>query len=185
MFDIHVRRSKLSVIVSSIISIVLGILAFTHPTGATMFITLATGWFLLIGGIVALISSFAHFSILLSQIELFEGLLDFFLGLMIVNWPQFFVAWIFILIGIDLIIFGFNFLYFVNAARAFGATHTGWQTFGGVLMIILGFMVMWSPFMMADVSMIVTGVALVYTGIVGVIEGIKMKSDKSDNRLED
>ncbi|MCG5079771.1 DUF308 domain-containing protein, partial [Candidatus Saccharibacteria bacterium] len=96
MFDIHVRRSKLSVIVSSIISIVLGILAFTHPTGATMFITLATGWFLLIGGIVALISSFAHFSILLSQIELFEGLLDFFLGLMIVNWPQFFVAWIFI-----------------------------------------------------------------------------------------
>ncbi len=173
------QRSKAGTILAGIAAIILGVVCFMRPSNAALFITNVTGWILIIFGIVGLVTAFGHISIILSQLDFYNGLLSLLLGIMIVSWPQFFVAWIFILLGIYVMVAGFNTLLSANSLRLLGIKGSGAAIVAAILMVILGFMVMMSPFTMADVSMMIAGVALVYAGIVCIGDGVRMiKADK-------
>ena len=173
--EFRFQRSKAGAILSGIAFIILGIVAFTHPANATLFLTEVTGWVLIVLGVCGLVMAFTHFSIMLSQLDFYGGLLALLLGILVVNWPQFFVAWIFVLLGIYVMIVGFNSVFAANSLRMIGVSGSGGTMFGGFLMAFLGLLLMMSPFMMASVSMMVAGVALVYSGVVSIIDGIRMK----------
>lgn len=172
------QRSKAGAILSGIAFIILGIVAFTHPMNATLFLTEVTGWVLVVLGVCGLVQAFTHFSIMLAQLDFYGGILALIMGILIVNWPQFFVAWIFVLLGIYVMIAGFNSLFAANSMRMLGVPGSGGAIFGAFLMAFFGLMLMMSPFMMADVSMMVAGVALVYSGVVSIIDGIRMKKQE-------
>lgn len=175
------QRSKAGTILAGIAAIILGVVCFMRPSNAALFITNVTGWILIIFGIVGLVTAFSHISIILSQLDFYSGLLSLLLGIMIVSWPQFFVAWIFILLGIYVMVAGFNTLLSANSLRLIGIKGSGGAIVAAILMVILGFMVMMSPFTMADVSMMIAGVALVYAGIVCIGDGVRMiKADKEE-----
>ncbi|MGI6230907.1 MAG: HdeD family acid-resistance protein [Tractidigestivibacter sp.] len=171
-------RSKASTIIVGILSVILGVIMFIYPSSATQLVTSIVGWAMLISGIVALVSAFSTPSVLLSSMDLYWGILGTLLGILIVNNPGLFVAWIFILLGIFIMMAGFQMLFGANALRVAGAPHSGSHLALAIIMVILGMMVMMSPFAMADVTMMLCGCALIYTGIVGVIDGVQMKSDK-------
>jgi uncharacterized membrane protein HdeD (DUF308 family) len=173
--DIRIQHSKLGTIVLGLAALALGVVVFMNPSNAGVALTLAVGWVLTILGAVTLANAFTRWSVILSQLDLYWGILELLLGVLIVNFPGFFVAWIFVLLGIYVIIAGYNALFGANALRALGVDHAGGAIAAAILMIVLGFLVVVSPFAMADVTMMVCGVALVYTGIVTTISGFKMK----------
>lgn len=175
--ELKFTRSKWSTIVWGIVATILGVYLFMNPGTATRTIVTVAGWALTIYGICSLISAFTRLSVILSTADLYIGSLSLLLGILILVWPGFFVAWIFILLGICIIFAGFNSLMASNALRVVGIKGSGVAMVSAVLTIILGFMVVMSPFSMADFTMIMCGIALVYTGITHVIEGIKMPKD--------
>lgn len=176
--ELKFRRSKVGTILAGIAGIILGVLCFIRPTNAALFLTNVTGWVLIVSGVVSLVTAFSNISIILSQAEFYSGIMGLLLGILIVSWPQFFVAWIFVLLGICIMMGGFNALFAGNSLRLLGVKGSGWAIFAAALVVFLGFLVVMSPFAMADLSMMIAGVALVYSGIVGVIDGVRMKSDE-------
>jgi hypothetical protein len=130
--EFRFQRSKAGAILSGIAFIILGIVAFTHPANATLFLTEVTGWVLIVLGVCGLVMAFTHFSIMLSQLDFYGGLLALLLGILVVNWPQFFVAWIFVLLGIYVMIAGFNSVFAANSLRMM-ATDKVSEEYGSLL----------------------------------------------------
>lgn len=172
--EVKFTRSKWGTILGGVLAIVLGILLFANFNTAPLTITIFVGWALVIFGIASLISAATNWSVLLSTADLYNGLISLLFGVLILMAPGFFVAWIFILLGFYIIFAGFAQLTSANAGRVMGIKGAGWGIVAAIVTIVLGFMVVTSPFAMASATIILCGVALVYSGITHIIEGIKM-----------
>ena len=129
---------------------------------------------LTIAGILALVSAFTHWSIILSTLDLYAGALSLLFGMLILAWPEFFVAFIFVMLGLYVIAAGFSALAGSNALRILGIKGSGAGIALSMLSVILGILVIMSPFSMASLTMSIGGVALIYTGLVHIAEGVKM-----------
>lgn len=176
--EIRFTHTKWGTILWGIASIALGILLFMNPDTAAATFTIAAGWVLTIYGIGSLISAATHWSVILSTVDLYNGLISLLLGVLILMAPGFFMAWIFILLGIYTIIAGFSQLTAANAMHVMNVKGSGWAVVSAILTIILGFLVITSPFSMASATMVICGVALVYMGIVYLIGGIRMPKEQ-------
>ncbi len=171
------HRSKASALIGGIASIILGVIIFMNPTSSALTITTMVGWVLLILGVASLATAFRRVSLIFSQIDLYIGILCSLIGIGIVSWPQFFVAWIFILLGIYIMVSGFNSLFAANALRMTGLPGSTATFVGSIVGIVLGAMVMFSPFTMANFTMSLCGIALIYMGVVTLLEGLRMKDE--------
>ena len=171
------HRSKASALIGGIASIILGVIIFMNPTSSALTITTMVGWVLLILGVASLATAFRRVSLIFSQIDLYIGILCSLIGIGIVSWPQFFVAWIFILLGIFILVSGLNSLYGANALQALGLPRAGTAKVGAILAIVLGVLVLFSPGLFADTTMVICGIALVYCGIVRIVDGVRMPSE--------
>ncbi|NMF25890.1 hypothetical protein HF885_05505 [Olsenella umbonata] len=172
--EVKFTRSKWGTILWGVASAVLGIFMFVNPGATAKGVTVFFGWVLTIAGVIALIGSFTHWSIVLSTLDLYAGALSLLFGMLILAWPEFFVAFIFVMLGLYVIAAGFSTLAGSNALRILGVKGSGAGIALSVLSVILGILVIMSPFAMASFAMSVGGIALIYTGLVHIAQGIKM-----------
>ena len=169
--------TKLGTIVSGVALAAMGIILFTNPQSAMLTITVMLGWVLVIMGIVSLASALTRWSVILSTVDLYAGIVELLFGVLLVSIPGFFVTWIFILLGIFILVSGLNSLYGANALQALGMPSAGSAKAGAILAIVLGVLVLFAPGLFADTAMVICGIALVYCGIVRIVDGVRMPSE--------
>lgn len=169
--------TKLGTIVSGVALAAMGVILFANPTTAMLTITSMVGWVLVIMGVVSLASALTRWSAILSTVDLYTGILELLFGILLVNIPGFFVTWIFVLLGIFILVSGLNSLYGANALQALGMPNAGTAKAGAILAIVLGVLVLFSPGLFADTAMVICGIALVYCGIVRIVDGVRMPSE--------
>ena len=175
--DQKFASTKLGTIVSGVALAAMGIILFTNPQSAMLTITVMLGWVLVVMGIVSLASALTRWSVILSTADLYAGIVELLFGILLVNIPGFFVTWIFILLGIFILVSGLNSLYGANALQALGLPRAGTAKVGAILAIVLGVLVLFSPGLFADTTMVICGIALVYCGIVRSVDGVRMPSE--------
>jgi uncharacterized membrane protein HdeD (DUF308 family) len=175
--DQKFTSTKLGTIVSGVALAAMGIILFTNPQSAMLTITVMLGWVLVVMGIVSLASALTRWSVILSTADLYAGIVELLFGILLVNIPGFFVTWIFILLGIFILVSGLNSLYGANALQALGLPNSGTAKVGAILAIVLGVLVLFSPGLFADTTMVICGIALVYCGIVRIVDGVRMPSE--------
>lgn len=175
--DQKFASTKLGTIVSGVALAAMGIILFTNPQSAMLTITVMLGWVLVVMGIVSLASALTRWSVILSTADLYAGIVELLFGILLVNIPGFFVTWIFILLGIFILVSGLNSLYGANALQALGLPRAGTAKVGAILAIVLGVLVLFSPGPFADTTMVICGIALVYCGIVRIVDGVRMPSE--------
>ncbi|MCI2085360.1 DUF308 domain-containing protein [Olsenella sp. kh2p3] len=176
--DQKFASTKLGTIVSGVALAAMGIILFTNPQSAMLTITVMLGWVLVVMGIVSLASALTRWSVILSTADLYAGIVELLFGILLVNIPGFFVTWIFILLGIFILVSGLNSLYGANALQALGLPRAGTAKVGAILAIVLGVLVLFSPGLFADTTMVICGIALVYCGIVRIVDGVRMPDDR-------
>lgn len=176
--DQKFTSTKLGTIVSGAALAAMGIILFTNPQSAMLTITVMLGWVLVVMGIVSLVSALTRWSVILSTADLYAGIVELLFGILLVNIPGFFVTWIFILLGIFILVSGLNSLYGANALQALGLPSAGTAKVGAILAIVLGVLVLFSPGLFADTAMVICGIALVYCGIVRIVDGVRMPSER-------
>ena len=176
--DQKFTSTKLGTIVSGVALAAMGIILFTNPQSAMLTITVMLGWVLVVMGIVSLASALTRWSVILSTADLYAGIVELLFGILLVNIPGFFVTWIFILLGIFILVSGLNSLYGANALQALGLPNAGTAKVGAILAIVLGVLVLFSPGLFADTTMVICGIALVYCGIVRIVDGVRMPSER-------
>ena len=175
--DQKFTSTKLGTIVSGVALAAMGIILFTNPQSAMLTITVMLGWVLVVMGIVSLASALTRWSVILSTADLYAGIVELLFGILLVNIPGFFVTWIFILLGIFILVSGLNSLYGANALQSLGLPSAGTAKVGAILAIVLGVLVLFSPGLFADTTMVICGIALVYCGIVRIVDGVRMPSE--------
>lgn len=175
MFERLFRRTRAAVILMGVALLVLGVTMFVSPIGATLVIVGVAGWTLVIVGAVTLINCWAHRSAELRQADLVIGLVEVVPGMCLVIWPEAFVAVVYVLIGIIILVTGFNDVAEAGAVRRLGLAGWGWRMVLGILTLLAGAAVVWSPFAMAEFVMLVAGLALIFDGITEIIAGVRMR----------
>lgn len=175
MFDRLFRRTKAAVILMGIALLVLGVAMFVAPIGATLLIVSIVGWTLVIAGAITLANSWMHRAVELRQADLVIGLLEAVPGMCLVVWPSAFVAAVYVLIGIIVVVTGVNDVVEAFATRRLGFPGWGWRLVLGILTLVAGAFVVVSPFTMAEFVMLVAGLALVFDGITEIVAGATMR----------
>ena len=160
--DQKFTSTRLGTIVSGVALAAMGIILFTNPQSAMLTITVMLGWVLVVMGIVSLASALTRWSVILSTADLYAGIVELLFG---------------ILLGIFILVSGLNSLYGANALQALGLPSAGTAKVGAILAIVLGVLVLFSPGLFADTTMVICGIALVYSGIVRIVDGVRMPSE--------
>ena len=173
-FERLFRRTKATVILMGVALLVLGIALFVSPIGATLLVVRIVGWALTIVGAITLANCWRHYSEGLRQADLFVGLLECVPGVCLVAWPGAFVSVVYALIGVVILVTGINDVIEANALRVTVGVGWGWRMALAVATVIAGVIVVASPFSMAELVMLVAGVALVFDGITEIIAGVTM-----------
>lgn len=167
-------RTKATVILVGLALLVLGVAMFVHPIGATLLIVKTVGWTLVIVGAFTLLNCCMHRSELLRSVDLAIGFAELIAGALMVAMPDAFVAVVFEIIGVIILVTGINDITDAGIARRLGVPGSAWRTVLGVLTVIAGIGVICSPFMLADFVMLLAGIALIFAGITEIIAGAKM-----------
>ena len=168
MFERLFKRTKATVILMGVALLVLGVAMFV-----SLLIVRVVGWTLAIVGAVTLANCWRHSSEGLRQADLFMGLLEAIPGVCLIMWPDAFVAVVYVLIGIIVLVTGVNDVIEANVIRR--ALGVGWRMVIGVVTLLAGAAVVASPFAMAELVMLVAGLALVFDGITEIIAGVSMR----------
>lgn len=176
MFEKLFRRTKAAVILMGVGLLALGIALFVAPIGATLLIVSIVGWVLVITGAVTLANCWAHRSAELRQADLVTGLVEAVPGMCLVLWPQVFVAGVYVLVGVIILVTGVNDLVEALAVRRLGLPGWGWRLVLGLLTLMAGAFVASSPFTMAEFAMLLAGAALVFDGITEIVAGVSMRA---------
>ena len=177
--DSILKRTKTTVILTGIALLVLGIAVFVNPAGATLAVTLIVGWTLVILGVYTLSSCFVHRLPVLSQMDLFFGLLELIPGICILVWPGFFVSYLFLVLGIFVLVTGINDIMEAVDEHRIHVDYWGQSLAIGILTLVMGVLVIIAPFAMAQTVMMVYGIALVFDGVTEIVTGIRMPSKVS------
>lgn len=168
------KRTKATVIIIGIMLCVLGIAIFANPGVTLQLVTLLLGWSLLIGGIAILVSAIAAHVPGFMSVSIWIGILLTLLGLCIVISPGFFVSYVYVLIGIVIMITGVSDCIEAYDAKKLGLPFSAQAAVFGVISIILGLLVIAAPFSFAQFVTSVAGIALLVDGITEVVAGIKL-----------
>ena len=173
VFERLFRRTKATVILMGVALLVLGVAMFVSPIGATLLIVQVVGWTLAVAGAITLLNCWGHASEGMRQADLFMGLLEAIPGVCLIVWPDAFVAVVYVIIGVIVLVTGVNDVIEANAVRlAFGA---GWVWRMAIGTLLAGVAVVASPFAMAELVMLIAGLALIFDGITEIIAGVSMR----------
>lgn len=175
--DKALRRTKTGIIITGIVLTLLGIIMFMRPIVTLTVIVLIAGWMLLALGVVMIINSVVHRRDESSSFGLgiVIGIIEAVIGLCIVVWPASFLLYLYIVLGIIVIITSISDIAESFAMRSVGLDKWGLPLALGILTLIFGALVVVAPFVFIEFVAIVTGIALVFGGVTEIVVGIMMR----------
>lgn len=167
------RRARLTVALTGAASLLCGIVVLINPTGVALFMTSLIGAVLAVTGVVTLVG-YARRRDVSGAFDLAAGVVELLLGLALWGAPEFFVGWLVVMIGVFVLLSGFGDLAEASALRSLDAPFAGGETLIAVLTIVIGALVVVSPFALVDLAFAVAGVGLVFNGVTELVSAFKM-----------
>ena len=158
------------ILIKGIVLILLAFLVFNHPVGALVGIALYLGIGLLLSGAVLIAAAIAARNVLENwRWRLAEGILDVFIGMMLLANPGVTAAVIPFLVG-----FWISFYGIILFADAFGSKKAGignwWgELIAGIVTVMIGFAIAFHPAIGLIAITTMIGISLLVVGVYNVI----------------
>ena len=161
------------VLTLGIVSIIIGIMALVWPGATILVVAILLAAYLIVSGIFQIVRGFSHgLSGGMRALLFISGALSLILGLIAISGVWRSVEILAIFIGIAFLFRGFG-LLFESAESSVGR---GWSIFGGILMLIGGFVVLVWPGISLVTLAWVAGIWLIIGGIFEIIAAFKLRS---------
>lgn len=165
------NKMKKNWIASAIVTAVIGLLLVLFPGKSLEFISYCVGFVAVVMGVTRTVRYFKqdHTYPFLFQSDLVAGLISAGLGLFLITQPKTVINLVPHIFGILLVGCGVG-----NILRAVDAKKAGISTWGvllalAIVSIVLGVVIMGSPFETMEISVILIGSGLIYEGITDLI----------------
>lgn len=163
MFDLF-RKLRMQVLLSAVLTLLLGLLLVIMPGMAVETLFLLLGWMLVITGVVSILSSLLTRGRPVGQSDLVLGLLELATGLAILAKPGLLVSLCGVLLGLLLVMHGARDIQSARESRALGYD---WKLSlaVGILTLIMGAFVIFNPFSTAKLLLRVAGICLMVDAV--------------------
>ena len=156
-----------------IVSVLIGIMALVWPGATILVVAILLAAYLIVSGIFQVVRGFSHgLSGGMRALLFISGALSLILGLIAISGVWRSVEILAIFIGIAFLFRGFGLLF----ESAEGGGSRGWSIFGGIVMLIGGFVVLVWPGISLVTLAWVAGIWLIIGGIFEIIAAFKLRS---------
>ena len=156
-----------------ITSLVIGIIALVWPAATIVVLAILVAAWLIVSGIFQIIKGFGRdLSGGMRALLFVSGILSLILGIIAISGVYRAVEILAIFIGIAFLFRGFGLLFTAGEEKA----GRGWNIFGGILMLIGGFVVLGWPGISLVTLAWVTGIWLIVGGIFEIIAALRLRS---------
>lgn len=163
------KKIKISMMGSSVVTIVIGLVLLLRPLGATEAVCSMVGMFLLILGAFGLLNRFVFHSGAANSIELGINMIETIAGLYILWNPGSIIKFIFLIFAVILLVHGFH-----DMDTAMQMKRSGYDRWWGsfviaVLTILLGVIALTKPFESTALLLRVIGASLLFDGVTDLL----------------
>ncbi len=164
-------------LISGILVTVASIVVFCYPVESFVALSLLFGIMLLVNGICELVTSVSsHNLFLMRSSSIAGGIMDVFLGIFLVCYPNITIVALPIILGIWMLYSSFQAIGMGNDLKLFNVPGMGWLTAGGVLMLLLSVLVLIMPLTIGRATVVLcTGVALLFRGVLMIAVSLKLR----------
>lgn len=166
------KKTKLHLILASILTVIIGFILVLNPVNATVFICRTVGVILLATGLFITGSYFLNIGQNVGGSSLIAGLIELALGIWISLRPESFVQFLTVILGFIMLVHSFVMLQSAIEIKLFGIKRWWLLLITALLTLILGMIIIISPFATIAVTMTIAGISLIADGIIGIITTI-------------
>lgn len=166
------KKTKLNLILASILTVIIGLILVLNPVNATVFICRTVGIILLATGLFITGSYFLNIGQNVGGSSLIAGLIELALGIWISLRPDSFVQFLTVILGFIMLVHSFVMLQSAIEIKLFGIKRWWLLLITALLTLILGMIIIISPFATIAVTMTIAGISLIADGIIGIITTI-------------
>ena len=162
---------------AGILCVAAGIAVFVFPMESYMTLSIIFGVLMVITGISQLIiASTSGNYLAMRGYVIVGGILDLILGIFLCVYPAVTVVLLPIMLGIWMMYHRFMIIAFGGDLDTFRINGSGWAILGGILLLVLSFLVLVNPFSVGIATVIVlTGVALIVFGFLLCGESVLLR----------
>ena len=162
---------------AGILCVAAGIAVFVFPMESYMTLSIIFGVLMLITGAAQLIiASTSGNYLAMKGYVVVGGILDLLLGIFLCVYPAVTVVLLPIMLGIWMMYHSFMIIAFGGDLDTFRINGSGWVLMGGILLLVLSFLVLVNPFSVGIATVIVlTGVALIVFGFLLCGESVLLR----------
>lgn len=162
---------------AGILCVAAGIAVFVFPMESYMTLSIILGVLMVITGAAQLIiASTSGNYLAMKGYVIVGGILDLILGIFLCVYPAVTVVLLPIMLGIWMMYHSFMLIAFGGDLDTFKINGSGWVILGGVLLLILSFLVLVNPFSVGITTVIVlTGVGLIVFGFLLCGESVLLR----------
>ena len=153
-------------LIAGILCVVAGILVFVFPMDSYLALSIIFGVLMLVVGAAQLIIASTSGNYLsMRGYVIVGGVLDLILGIILCAYPVATVVVLPVMLGIWMMYHSFMIIAFGGDLETFRIGGSGWVILGGVLLLLLSFLVLLNPFSVGMATVVVlTGVGLLLFG---------------------
>ncbi len=164
-------------LVGGILCVAAGIAVFSNPVESYATLTMLFGVVMLVVGIAELVTALtSHNFFMTRSYNIWGGLLDILVGILLCANPAFTAVALPVLLGIWLLYHSFMIIGLAGDLRYFGVPRSAWGTIGGILLLILSFLIIFRPFSFGmKMITILLGIAFVVAGVIMIAGSVKLR----------
>lgn len=167
---------------AGVLCVALGIAVFVFPLQSYVTLSILAGiLMLLVGAAQLIIASTSGNYLAMRGYMLVGGMIDLLLGLLLCIYPAVTMALLPIMLGIWMMYHSFMMIAFGGDMETFRVKGSGWTILGGVLLLVLSFIVLVNPFSAGIAAVVVlSGVGLIVFGfLLCWVAGVFRNIDKA------
>lgn len=164
-------------IIRSVIAVLLGVIFLIAPDLLPNTLVIILGATILFVGIVSFLTIFTKDGGKPVGINYFNLALSLIVGIVLLLFPDFFVALLMILLGIILIICGIGQISSLTSVRKWGVKANPFEYIIAILLILLGVVICFNPFDTKDVIFWMFGIGAIIYGITNLISLIRIRKN--------
>ena len=173
------NRITTSVIITSIITFIIGLIMAVVPNLSLQVIGIVLGVFAIVYGIVLVALNFVSHNVYIPFYSIMSGILFIIVGLILVAMPNILSTVFAIALGIWIILSSINIISIAVSVRK-GAPNWYLWLLLGIIDLVCGFIILFNPFESSISIVVLGGIIIMIHSVISIINTLLIKKDAKD-----
>ena len=173
------KRTTTSIIVSSVIAFILGLVMAIIPGISLEAMGIAFGIFMIIYGVALIVLDFMAHHVYIPFYGIMSGLLSIIAGIVLVAMPNVLTVVFGIALGLWIILSSVNIISVAITVRS-KVKNWGWWLLLGIIDLICGVIILFNPFASSISLVVLGGIIIMVHSVITIVDMIMIKNDAKE-----